>query len=40
MAFIYYICGQAQLRDDEPNQDGRASAFMNKFISQMLSIQS
>jgi len=40
MAFIYYICGQAQLRDDEPTQDGRASAFMNKFISQMLSIQS
>jgi hypothetical protein len=40
MAFIYYICGQAQLRDDEPTQDGRASAFANKFIAQMLSIQS
>lgn len=40
MSFVYYIVGQAQLRDDEPNQDTRASAFMSKFIAQMISIQS
>ncbi len=31
VAFLYYVCGQAQLRDDENNQDSRASALMNKF---------
>ena len=40
MSFVYYICGQAQLRDDEANQDSRAAAFMSKFIGQMISIQS
>jgi hypothetical protein len=40
MAFVYYICGQAQLRDDENNQDSRSAAFLNKFVAQMLSIQS
>ncbi len=39
VAFIYYICGQAQLRDDENNQDSRSSAFLNKFVSQLISIQ-
>lgn len=37
-AFVYYICGQAQLRDDENVQDSRAALFLNKFTSQMLSI--
>lgn len=40
VAFVYYICGHAQLRDDENNQDSRSAAFLNKFVSQMLSIQS
>lgn len=40
VSFVYYICGQAQLRDDENNQDSRSAAFLNKFVSQMLSIQS
>ena len=40
MAFVYYICGQAQLRDDENVQDSRAVTFLNKFTSQMLTIQS
>ena len=31
MAFVYYMVGQAQLRDDENNQDSRAGMFMNKF---------
>lgn len=40
VAFVYYICGQAQLRDEENTQDTRAAAFLNKFTSQMLTIQS
>lgn len=39
VAFVYYICGQAQLRDDENTQDSRAAYFLNKFVSQLLSIQ-
>lgn len=39
VAFVYYICGQAQLRDDENTQDSRASVFLNKFVSQLLTIQ-
>jgi hypothetical protein len=37
---VYYIIGQAQLRDEENTQDSRASAFLNKFTSQLLTIQS
>lgn len=37
-AFVYYICGQAQLRDDENVQDSRAALFLNKFTSQLLQI--
>lgn len=39
VAFVYYICGQAQLRDEENTQDTRAAAFLNKFVAQMTSIQ-
>lgn len=39
VAFVYYICGQAQLRDDENNQDSRSAAMLNKFVAQMLNIQ-
>lgn len=38
VAFVYYICGMAQLRDDENNQDSRAVTFLNKFTAQLLSI--
>lgn len=38
VAFVYYICGQAQLRDDETVQDSRAVTFLNKFTAQLLSI--
>lgn len=38
VAFVYYICGHAQLRDEENTQDTRAAAFLNKFTSQMTSI--
>lgn len=40
VAFVYYICGHAQLRDDENNQDNRSAAMLNKFVAQMLNIQS
>lgn len=40
VAFVYYICGHAQLRDDENVQDTRSAAMLNKFVAQMLSIQS
>lgn len=35
MAFLYFVVGQAQLRDTEDTQDGRASAFLNKFTAQL-----
>lgn len=38
VALVYYICGQAQLRDDENVQDSRAALFLNKFTGQLLSI--
>jgi hypothetical protein len=40
VAFVYYICGNAQLRDNEDNQDSRSAAMLNKFVAQMLNIQS
>ena len=39
-AFVYYICGHVHLRDDEITQDSRAAAFLNKFMAQLLTIQS
>lgn len=37
-ALLYFICGQAQLRDDEATQDARATVFLNKFTALMLTI--
>ena len=37
ISFLYYIVGQAQLRDDENTQDARASGLMNKFVAQLTS---
>lgn len=39
LAFVYYVCGHATLRDDENNQESRAAAFLNKFVAQLLTIQ-
>ncbi len=39
VSFVYYICGQIQLRDEEDTQDPRAAAFLNKFTSQLLATQ-
>jgi hypothetical protein len=32
---VYYICGHAQMRDEEGNQDARAAGFLGLFRSQM-----
>jgi len=39
-ALVYYICGRAQLRDDEATTDARSGAFLTKFAAQMLTVQS
>jgi len=39
-ALVYYIVGRAQLRDDEATTDQRSAAFMTKFTSQLLVINS
>src|SRR4051812_34409102 len=33
LAFIYFMVGHAQLRDEEDTADQRAGAFLNKFTS-------
>lgn len=38
VAFLYYIVGHAQLRDDEDTQDARATVFLNKFAAQLLTV--
>lgn len=39
-SFVYYMIGRASLRDAEAAQDSRATVFLNKFVSQMLTVQS
>lgn len=38
VAHLYYVVGQAQLRDDEEVQDQRAAAFLNMFTQKLLSL--
>ena len=40
VAMVYYVCGMAQLRDEENTQDSRATIFLNKFVAQMQSMSS
>lgn len=40
VAFIYYIVGNAQLRDDEETTDAKASSLLNKFVAQLMNIPS
>lgn len=35
-AFLYYMCGHVQLRDDEDVTDQRASTFLTKFVGQLM----
>lgn len=39
-AFLYYIVGRSELREDTFSNDNRAVAMMNKFVSQLLGVQS
>jgi len=39
-AFIYYMVGRAQLRDQEDTTDQRAGALLQKFAAQMLVLAS
>ncbi len=39
-AFIYYMVGNAQLRDDEETTDAKASSLLNKFVAQLMNIPS
>jgi hypothetical protein len=35
---VYYVVGMTQLRDDEGEQDARASAFLGKFTSMLTAV--
>jgi hypothetical protein len=37
-AFIYYIVGRMETRDDEQTQDGRAVAFLQTWRSQLVAL--
>ena len=39
-SFVYYMVGRIQLRDQEDSTDQRAGALLQKFVGQMLTIQS
>lgn len=39
-SFVYYMVGRAQLRDQEDTTDQRAGALLQKFVGQLLTIQS
>lgn len=39
-AFIFYMAGWIQLADQEENQDARASGFLSKFVSQLMTTAS
>lgn len=39
-AFLYYLCGRAELREDTFANDSRATVMMNKFVSQLLQVSS
>lgn len=39
-AFLFYIVGRSELRDDTYTQDGRASALLAKFIGQLTQVAS
>lgn len=37
-SLVYYIVGMTQLRDDEGEQDTRASSFLGKFTSMLMAV--
>jgi hypothetical protein len=38
LPLIYFMCGQAQLRDDEATQDQRAAAFLGMFAQKLAAL--
>jgi predicted GNAT superfamily acetyltransferase len=40
VAYVYYMVGNAHLRDEEDTADARAAAFLNKFIAQLQTVPS
>ena len=38
VAFLFFMVGFAQLRDEEDTQDTRAAAFIGKFTQQLMTI--
>lgn len=39
-AFLYYIVGRCELREDTFSDDSRATVMMNKFVSQLMQVSS
>lgn len=39
-AFLFYICGRSELREDTFSNEGRAVVLANKFVSQLLQVAS
>jgi hypothetical protein len=39
-AFVYYLVGSAELREDTFSDDSRAVSLMNKALAQLLTVQS
>lgn len=39
-AFVYYLVGRAELREDTFSDDSRAVSMMNKALAQLLTLQS
>lgn len=39
-AFVYYLVGRTEMREDTWSDDGRATAMMNKAVAQLLQVQS
>jgi hypothetical protein len=39
-AFMFYMCGRIELKEDTFSDDNRAVTLMNKFTSQLLALQS
>lgn len=39
-AFIYYVTGNAQLRDEEDTSDQRAASLLSKFVAQLMTLPS
>lgn len=35
-ALVIYVAGRIQLRDDESNNDGRATVFLNAFVAKLV----